>query len=272
MKLTLLTSATLLAAPTTMGFVATSTSASLSAKTALSMTTTGITDDFDPLQPPQRRSKKSISIPFIDCPPALHNSDLAGNVGFDPLNFSKNKELLWEYREAEIKHARLAMLAGVGWPTSELLSRAIADVFSAPSMLDDAGRVPTMLNGGMARVSPVWWGFCVGMCAAIDLYGVAKARKNAPEYFPGNLQFDPMGLYPKDREGQEKMKLAEIKHGRLAMLGVLGYVVEEFVTKNTVVFDTPMLFQPITETVEDALIEAEQMIEGAELLLGTFYL
>ena len=96
-----------------MGFVATSTSASLSAKTALSMTTTGITDDFDPLQPPQRRSKKSISIPFIDCPPALHNSDLAGNVGFDPLNFSKNKELLWEYREAEIKHARLAMLVSI---------------------------------------------------------------------------------------------------------------------------------------------------------------
>jgi hypothetical protein len=147
------------------------------------------------------------------------------------------------------------------------MSRAIADVFSAPDMLDDAGRVPTMLNGGMERVSPVWWGFCVGMSAAIDVYGVAKARKNAPEYFPGNLGFDPLELYPKDREGREHMKLAEIKHGRVAMLGVLGYVIEEFITKRTVVYDTPMLFQPITETVEDALIEAEQMIEGAELIM-----
>jgi hypothetical protein len=111
MKLTLLTAATLVAAPTTMGFVVTSTTAASFTKTALSTTSTRITDDFVPQrQPEQRRRKMSTSIPFVECPPALHNSDLAGNVGFDPLNFSKDKELLWEYREAEIKHARLAML------------------------------------------------------------------------------------------------------------------------------------------------------------------
>jgi hypothetical protein len=111
MKLSLLTAATLVAVPTTMGFVATSTIAASFTETAHSMTSTGVTDDFVPQrEPEQRRRKMSISIPFVECPPALHNSDLAGNVGFDPLNFSKNKELLWEYREAEIKHARLAML------------------------------------------------------------------------------------------------------------------------------------------------------------------
>jgi hypothetical protein len=124
MKLTLLTAATLVASTptTTMGLVATSTtsttttSAASFTKTttaALSMTSTGsIADDLDiiPPDPVQRCRKMSTSIPFVQCPPVLHNSDLAGNVGFDPLNFSKNKELLWEYREAEIKHARLAML------------------------------------------------------------------------------------------------------------------------------------------------------------------
>jgi hypothetical protein len=99
--------------------------------------------------------------------------------------------------------------------------------------ITDAGSVPTitMLHGVMERASPVWWGFCVGLCAAMDVYGVAKARKNAPEYFPGNLGFDPLGLYPKDKDAQEHMRLAEIKHGRVAMLGVLGYVIEEFITK-----------------------------------------
>jgi hypothetical protein len=144
----------------------------------------------------------------------------------------------------------------------------ISDSISAPDILDDAGGVPTMLNGGMERVSPVWWGFCVGMCAAIDVYGVAKARRHNPEYFPGNLGFDPLGFYPENKDAQEHMKLAEIKHGRVAMLGLLGYVIEEFITKQTVVYDTPMLFQPITETVEDALIGAEQMVDGAESIVG----
>jgi hypothetical protein len=99
----------------------------------------------------------------------------------------------------------------------------MADVFSAPDI--------TMLHQVLERVSPVWWGFCVGMTAAIDLYGVAKARKNAPEYFPGNLGFDPLVWYPKNRSEQEQMKLAEIKHGRVAMLGVLVYVIQEFITK-----------------------------------------
>lgn len=62
-----------------------------------------------PLEP-QTEQKMSISIPFLACPKTLKESQLAGNVGFDPLGLAKNKELLWEYREAEIKHARLAML------------------------------------------------------------------------------------------------------------------------------------------------------------------
>lgn len=53
----------------------------------------------------------STAIPFIEAPAVLvEETQLAGNFGFDPLGFAKNREQLWEYREAEIKHARLAML------------------------------------------------------------------------------------------------------------------------------------------------------------------
>jgi hypothetical protein len=111
------------------------------------------------------------------------------------------------------------------------MSRAMTDVSSAPDMLlGDTGSVPTMLHGVLERASPVLWGFCVGMCAAIDVYGVAKARRNDPEYFPGNLGFDPLGLYPQNKEGQAHTQLVEIKHGRVAMLGVLGYVIAEIIT------------------------------------------
>jgi hypothetical protein len=58
------------------------------------------------------------------------------------------------------------------------------------------------------------------------------------------------------------------------MLGVLGYVVEEYTTKMSVVDDTPILFQPITETLEEAIVEAiaveevlEQLISGASAAL-----
>ena len=122
--------------------------------------------------------------------------------------------------------------AAIGWPVSELTDRNIADFFNSPALLDEGDRVPSVLNGGMEKISPQWWGFCLGLCAAIDMYGVAKARRGGPDYFPGNLGFDPLNLFPDDKEGQEKFKLAEIKHGRTAMLGVLGYVIEEYNTKS----------------------------------------
>ncbi|KAG7353559.1 fucoxanthin chlorophyll a/c protein [Nitzschia inconspicua] len=204
-------------------------------------------------RPSQFGKRMSEAIPFLECPKVLRQSTLAGNVGFDPLGLAQNQDQLTEYREAEIKHSRLAMLAAVGWPVSELTDRTIASYFNAPSTLDEGDRVPSVLNGGLERIDPRFWGFCLGMCAAIDLYGVSKSRRAADDYFPGNIGFDPLGLFPADRQGQERMKLAEIKHGRTAMTGVVGYVVEEYVTKMAVVDDTPVLFQPITETVEEAL-------------------
>ena len=53
--------------------------------------------------------KMSQALPFLSRPAALDGT-LAGDVGFDPFGFSKSKEDLMNFREAEIKHARLAML------------------------------------------------------------------------------------------------------------------------------------------------------------------
>ena len=40
----------------------------------------------------------------------LQNCNYEGNWGFDPLKLAKNKESLTNYREAEMKHGRIAML------------------------------------------------------------------------------------------------------------------------------------------------------------------
>ena len=190
--------------------------------------------------------KYSQSIPFLNRPKHL-TLELAGDVGFDPLNFAKNPELLYEYREAEIKHGRLAMLASVGWVLSELYDDSIASYVGMEPLLNSNDRVPSLFNGGMDKVSPIWWGFCLGFTAAIDLYGVQRARAEVEGYKPGNLGFDPLNLYPaeEDVEGRMRMELAEIKHCRLAMIAITAFSVQEFVTGLGVVDETPWFFRPI---------------------------
>lgn len=183
----------------------------------------------------------STAMPFMARPPALDGS-MAGDVGFDPLGFAKSEEDLMNYREAEIKHARLAMLAAAGWPLSEVFDKKIAGAIGLTPVLDATDRAPSVLNGGLGKVSPVYWIGCLAVAAAIDLYGIS--RKQSPDYFPGNLGFDPLGLYPQDEEGRMRMETAEIKNGRLAMIAITAFAAQEFVTKMGVVDETPFFFKP----------------------------
>jgi Chlorophyll A-B binding protein len=135
------------------------------------------------------------------------------------------------------------------------LDRSIAEYFGVLSPLDDADRVPSILNGGLDKIPPAWWGFCLGMTAAIDSYGIQRARSAGSEsgYTPGDLGWDPLSLYPLDKEGKMDMQLKEIKHGRVAMLAVVAFSAQEYSSKLGVVDETPFFFHPITETAETFL-------------------
>jgi len=199
-------------------------------------------------------SKMSQCMPFMERPASLTGS-LAGDVGFDPLGFAQSQEALMSYREAEVKHARLAMLAAAGWPLSELFDRKVAGVLGLDPVLDASDRVPSLLNGGLGKVSPLYWVVCLGFAAVVDLYGTKKAMDasaaKSVDYLPGDFGFDPLGVYPKDKDGQQRMQLAEIKHGRLAMIAVVGFAVQEFVSKIGVVDATPFFFRPLGETIQE---------------------
>jgi hypothetical protein len=200
-------------------------------------------------------SKYSKSIPFLRRPPNLDGTTYAGDVGFDPFNFSSSSpEQLVYFREAEVKHSRLAMLAAAGWPISELLDTKLAGLLNMDSVLGSDDRVPSILNGGMDNISPIWWGFCLGLAAAIDLRGVQNSRysndndensDNDKVYQPGDYGFDPLGLYPDDLQGRQRMQLAEIKHGRLAMIAITAFAFQEYVSGVGVVDETPMFFHPL---------------------------
>ena len=175
---------------------------------------------------------------------------MAGDVGFDPLGFAKDSQSLMYYREAEIKHARLAMLAAAGWPLSELFDKQIAASFGLTPLIDASDRAPSLLNGGLGKVAPLYWIICLAGAAAIDLLGTVNAGKKQ-DYMPGDFGFDPLGLYPKEKEGKKRMELAEIKNGRLAMIAITAFAFQELVSKTGVVDETPLFFKPIGAVLHD---------------------
>lgn len=181
--------------------------------------------------------------------PLVLDGTLAGDAGFDPLGFAKDKKSLYWQREAEVKHARLAMLAAVGWPLSELWHKDIAAFFGLNSILAGANgdRAPSLFNGGLDSV----WASSM-LVASITIAGFLESKAmeggsvfwnaDKPEsYVPGNYGFDPLGLY-KSKGDKKVMETAEIKNGRLAMLAVTGYVFSEVATGLPVVQETPFLF------------------------------
>ena len=217
---------------------------------ALRMSETAIDPPIPVEEPaPPALPEMSASIPFLSRSAALDGS-LAADVGFDPFGFAKSKEELMSYREAEVKHARLAMLAAAGWPLSEIFDKKIAMALSLPAVVDAADRAPSLLNGGLGKVSPVYWVGCLALAAAVDSYGIMRS-KSGDYRGAGDLGFDPLGVFPKGEDGQKWMQAAEIKNGRLAMIAITAFAVQEAVSHMGVVNETPLFFFPLIQTLKE---------------------
>jgi hypothetical protein len=73
-----------------------------------------------------------------------------------------------------------------------------------------------------------------------------KQRTAGADYIAGDLGFDPLSLYSGKPEATKRsLELKEVNNGRLAMLAITYYAVEEFTSKSPVVFNTPFLFKSI---------------------------
>merc|ERR1719478_74626 len=161
----------------------------------------------------------------VEAPPPLPaiktmmvgDNTLAGDMGFDPLQIADTPEALAWYREAEIKHARLAMLAAFGWPVSEVLNFG--------KLLTNDGRAPSLLNGGLGEVNGVYWAAVVGLAVYWESKGLDMQYGKKDTYLPGMLGFDPLG------SDSPAMRNAEITNGRVAMLAITAFALEEAIIK-----------------------------------------
>jgi len=190
----------------------------------------------------------SIAVPFLTRPPALDGSH-AGDYGFDPLGLSEKMDF-YAMQESEIRHSRLAMLAVIGWPMSELL---------APSWMLQNGCAPSVLNG----VNPLSFLAIAGALGAAGYFEYKTAFRGSQSTpmgkmhekdmsaiwkygVPGDYNFDPLGLYSScgdDFKGRKGLRDVEVSHGRVAMLGITYFAAWEALTGHPIV-ENNMLFHP----------------------------
>ncbi|CAM9590305.1 unnamed protein product [Ectocarpus sp. 6 AP-2014] len=152
---------------------------------------------------------KSKALPFLESPATLDGS-MIGDFGFDPLGLTENIDL--PYAASEIKHGRVAMLAVVGFLLTQYVHLP-GDQFQA-GPLEALTTVPA---GAQAQVFTFIGTF--EMAAILQTY--SEDTTDPWEI----LLKDPMGadlFYKKSETEQERLKLSEVKHARLAMLAIIG--------------------------------------------------
>jgi len=174
--------------------------------------------------------------------PSYLNGTLAGDYGFDPLGLGQEGKVD-QYRQAELIHARWAMLAIPGCLIPEIFN-SFTDGSAYPgSIWWETGKymLPGAENDGLLRYVgatnplplPLILVVEVGILAAIETY-----RKNnegpyfgsgADPVYPGG-KFDPLGLAD-DPEAFAELRVKEIKNGRLALVSMLGFGLQALVTQ-----------------------------------------
>eukprot|EP00903_Cladosiphon_okamuranus_P009599 g9138.t1 len=152
---------------------------------------------------------------------------------FDPLGLSDGAEpgeiKLW--REAEIKHGRVAMLASLG----VLVAESYHPFFMGPDYIGPA--VDHFQE--ISAQYPEFWVFSLLGMAFVEYNTITKAYAEPSavtgegglkdEYSPGDLGFDPLGLKPKTEAELMTMQTKELNNGRLAMIGIAGMLVQELI-------------------------------------------
>ena len=176
---------------------------------------------------------------------------LAGDMNFDPMMLADSSDKLAWYREAEVKHARLAMLAAIGWPVSEITNFG--------NLLTAEGRAPSVLNGGLGDVSSIYWAGVVAFAVLCEAKCLDKQFGKKDNYLPGMLGLDPIGM------DSEFTRNAEITNGRVAMMAITLYAYEEALTRAPIF---PInLFSPFQKAAEVAAPVVAPVIAPAAVAL-----
>ena len=178
-------------------------------------------------------------------------ANVPGDLGFDPLELCTDVRKFVEYREAELKHGRLAMFAAVAWPLAEIVDVNIvgSDTNAVDFLAETGGKMLPQFGENDTFVE-VFGAIVLAVGGAVELFRGEGKDGNEP----GDSGFDPLKLKAWQPpavlrsflpENRPWMGEAEIQHSRLAMLAVLYDILVELFTPNPVVEDTEYIFHKI---------------------------
>lgn len=154
---------------------------------------------------------------------------------FDPLGFSEGQDLntIKRYREAEVQHGRVAMLATVGYLIAEQTPTLMySDVSLAPIANHQLAETPTSLWFPLFLIinfAEAWRSINGWVEPDQKLWTLRD------KYYPGGIGFDFLEWAPKnDPEAFERMATRELSNGRLAMIGWAGMCAQELATNQPI--------------------------------------
>ncbi|KAG8459763.1 hypothetical protein KFE25_014326 [Diacronema lutheri] len=158
---------------------------------------------------------------------------------FDPAGLLKTapESTVRLWREAELMHGRVGMLAAAGFLVQENYHPLFGGAVTGPA-IDHIPQIP-----------PFFWAvlsFGIGIAESYRIQvGWADPRtsqgldskqqwKLRDDYEPGDVGFDPLGLKPDDVDELKALQLKELNNGRLAMLAAAGFLAQETVDKQQI--------------------------------------
>lgn len=147
---------------------------------------------------------------------------------WDPLGFSSDGDFdeFYRRREAELKNGRVAMYATIGYIVPEYFR---FPGFLSPSqdmMFED---VPNGI-AAVSKVPPEGWLQILAWCGYQELVNNQPRHPSEPgNYYRGRLGAMPMTKIS-DPKMREKSLNAELANGRLAMMAIVGMVVQDGLT------------------------------------------
>jgi hypothetical protein len=167
--------------------------------------------------------------------------DMAGVTApmgfFDPLGFSTDvsEGKLLFYREVEVKHGRVAMLASLGFLVAEQFHPLFGGGIDVPSYIAfQETPLQTFWPAVLAAIAipeiQQIQAFNPPFSSAEEGFAVKDGWSIRSNRVPGDFGFDPLGLKPTNDKEFKEMQTKELNNGRLAMIAAAGMVAQELVT------------------------------------------